>query len=285
MYVAIIGNKNSGKTIFVSLLYATQIKYTEETQGDFRFYSEPNTLAVLGYLYNSLRTGKWPKKKLASSVSFLFGYRIGSLGKRFKRFLNKNYEEPQISLEFGTFKINDKYKDQIENGTPRSLIMEPKRFESLVRSRIIITLLDSSNLGKNKKVDETISRIIQKVARSNNGIIYPIIVYTKFDLINNKKLDRLKLHKTPPDIMNDGAREEYGKILTKHYYPELSKVIINHEPQFYFVQLKVKRNSKGDLLPSLSTDPDQEIDYSYEEYNKIIEHLGIIGKIDMNLKH
>ena len=278
MYVAIIGNKNSGKTIFVSLLYATQIRYSEETGGNFRFISEPKVLSILGDQYNILRRGKWPKEKSISDISFSFGYDIESIGSKLKRMFKKKYEEPKIALTFGLFEIYDEKYDEETTALPKPLITEPNRLDSLVTSNIIIILLASSELGRTKTIDNRITGIIDKILRMKRGMVYPIIVYTKHDRINKKIIKKLKLQETPPDISKGKERKEYGQKILKTYYPNLSKTISNIETEYYFVHLNVEKDSDGKLVPSLSSDIDMELDYSYDEYYKLIEQLGKIGK-------
>ncbi len=276
--MAIIGNEHVGKTIFVSLMYAAQIRYSDETAGDFRFNSEPNVLKILGYQYNSLRRGEWPKKKLWGDISFSFGYGLKSFSSKMKRIFNKNYEAPKISLNFGLYELSTPKPGATTQETSKHLITEPKRLDSLVRSKIIIALLDSSKLGRDDKTDQVISKVISKISQTQQGQIYPIIVYTKYDIVAEKKLKKLKLHAEPPDVWQAEARKEYGTKLTKKYYPKLYEIITAKKPEYYFVYLNVEKDSKGKKVPSLSPDPDIEIDHSHYEYKNLIKQLGVIGK-------
>ena len=160
---------------------------------------------------------------------------------------------------------DEKYDDEPLAG-PKPLITEPNRLDSLVTSNIIIILLASSELGKTKTIDNRITGIIDKILRMKRGMVYPIIVYTKHDRINNKIIKKLKLPETPPGTSKDKERKEYGQKILKTYYPNLSKTIGNIDKEYYFVHLNVEKNSKGKLVPKLSSDIDMELDYSYEEY-------------------
>ena len=182
MYVAIIGGKKSGKTTFVSLLYATQINYTEETKGKFRFISQPNVLKILGYQYNSLRAGKWPKKKVWNDISFSFGFEDSSLGGKFKKIFGKGQDGGQVELKFGLYELNTETGSTTSKSTRTALITEPSRFEQLVTSKIIVMLIDVSQLGADTKNDEILSKIVYKACSTNRNTVYPIIIYTKFDI-------------------------------------------------------------------------------------------------------
>ena len=107
MYAIILGNAKSGKSVFLSLLYASMIKYSEESDGDFRFYSEPKVQKILGRYYNHLRIGNWPQERLTKELSLTFGYDTKSFGHKFKRLFSKSYEEPQIILDLSVFNIYD----------------------------------------------------------------------------------------------------------------------------------------------------------------------------------
>ena len=287
MYVAIVGNEDSGKTIFVSLLYAAQIKYSEDSAGDFRFYSEPKVLKILGNYYNRLRGGFWPKKKFTKHITFTFGYGLNSMGSKIRRIFDRSGDEPKIALKFGIFDLYSKTKNA--NVSPKIDALVPKLLKSpyfkyLSRARIILILLDSTKLGHDTETDMGISKIIEKAYRISNTPIYPIIVFTKFDSVKREKLKKLKISSEPPSLGDGNSRKEYGSKILKQYYPKIESELTRKDPVYYFVHLNVETDPHGKSIPAVPKNLEFEIDYSYEEYRDLIEHLGMIGKLDMNVK-
>jgi hypothetical protein len=278
MYVAIIGGKNSGKTTFVSLLYATQINYTEETEGRFRFITQPNVLKILGYQYNCLRAGKWPKKKVWNEISFSFGFEDKSLGGRFKKIFGKDQDRGRIELKFGLYELNTE-PDPVQTKSKKiPLITEPSKLDQLVTSKIIVILIDVSKLGMDKKNDEHLSKILNRSTKSIHTKVHPIIIYTKFDIVKKQKLKKAKLSTESPGTWQESFRGEYGNKLIKKYYPKLYNSIKGLELDYYYVFLNVETNSKGKKIPKLSNDTEIELDYSYHEYYKFIDQLGKISQ-------
>jgi hypothetical protein len=62
--VAVIGDKDTGKTTFLALLYAAQIRYSDHSDGEFRFYIDPNSLDPISSEYSRMHMGGWPSNKL-----------------------------------------------------------------------------------------------------------------------------------------------------------------------------------------------------------------------------
>ncbi len=279
MKVAIIGAENSGKTVFVSLLYASMIKFSTESAGNFRFSTNPNIQKIIGDRYNDLRSGNWPKKQIKKKVIFTLGFELRSIGNKLKGFFNPSHTDTNLSLAFSSFETYDQKRNDVNaaNNIATPLISEPKRFDSLVRAKIIIVMLDSSKLGRDTNTDEIISKILDKIFRCNKGQIYPIIVYTKFDMIDKKKFKKLKLDHIPPGIIDYDSRKNYCNKIASKYYPNIKDSVSGTDPRYYFVNLDVEKDEKGKLIPKISTYRDFELNYSYDEYKNLIEYLCTIA--------
>jgi dephospho-CoA kinase len=52
MIVGIIGGRGTGKTIFVSLLANTAIKYSVETKKHFRYWTSSEFPSIIQYIYS-----------------------------------------------------------------------------------------------------------------------------------------------------------------------------------------------------------------------------------------
>jgi hypothetical protein len=163
----------------------------------------------------------------------------------------------------------------------RSLITEPSKLDQLISSEIFVLLLDVSQLGKDKKNEDVLSKIMERAVKSAGKKIYLIIMYTKFDIVKKQKLKKINLLPDPPGTWQNSLRYEYGSKLARKYYPKLFRSLNGIKPEYYFIFLNVETNSKGKKIPKLSNDIDIELDYSYHEYYKFIEQLGKISK-DLN---
>ncbi len=273
MNVSIVGLEDSGRSTFLSLMYASQIRYTEETKGAFRFTSNPIAQAHLGEGYNLIRSGMWPDKKNTKHISFTFGYDLNSIGNRLKRLFNRNGMEPNVSMNFNIFEIprNDELK----------LIEDSKRQGKLYDTDVLVIVLDASKIGKDGVSEGGISRIIQKLNKVKRGKVIFLVVWTKFDIVNRKRLKKIELLDRPPIIGKEKARSEYGNRILKRYYPGINGSLRNGVNGHFFVKLDVEKGEDDELYPHVSPDIETEIFYSYEEYRELIKHIGDIGKIDM----
>jgi dephospho-CoA kinase len=90
MTVGIIGGRGTGKTVFVSLLANTAIKYSVETKEHFRYLTSPEFTPIIQDIIASLKLRKWPPDHLKNSLighKFWFAY-----SKKLNRILNTLYD-------------------------------------------------------------------------------------------------------------------------------------------------------------------------------------------------
>src|SRR2546426_10000849 len=58
--VVIVGNRNSGKTTFLGLLYAAKVKCGSEKADDFRFHASFESLDEISGVFQRLMSGAFP---------------------------------------------------------------------------------------------------------------------------------------------------------------------------------------------------------------------------------
>src|SRR5881397_2746981 len=78
MPCAVLGDRASGKTTFLGLLYAAQVHYGTGLQDSFRFSASPQSLKYMSAVYQNMKDGYFPSATLKdemSLVEFIFGYR------------------------------------------------------------------------------------------------------------------------------------------------------------------------------------------------------------------
>lgn len=311
MNIAIIGEKDSGKTTFLVLLYAAQIKYSDVSEGEFRFYINPKSIKIMSEEYNRMQMGTWPSEKLISTVdgiSFLYGREDDSAINSFMKIFGKPKSMPTISLNFSICDFSDKELSDMVNSNTMTFMNISKKVESLLGTRVLIIILDSSKLkrtrfakektkkeveGQNKEAgknsDGYISNALINISRYNRDKIYPIFVFTKFDLIDPRVLFDLKLPKRPPAINNLANRKKFAERLLTKFYPNTLKMIngdkeINYDGHCFFTKIATQKNSDGSLSPALKPKKEfgYELDCSYQEFNGFIEHIENISELVEN---
>ena len=78
MPAAILGDRASGKTTFLGLLYAAQVAYGTGKADTFRFSATPTSLKYMSAVYQNMKDGMFPSATLKdemSLVEFIFGYK------------------------------------------------------------------------------------------------------------------------------------------------------------------------------------------------------------------
>src|SRR2546422_1039332 len=66
--VVIVGNRNSGKTTFLGLLYAAQVKFGSEKADDFRFHASFESLDEISGVFQRLMSGAFPDSATKEGV-------------------------------------------------------------------------------------------------------------------------------------------------------------------------------------------------------------------------
>src|SRR6266849_1136174 len=66
--VVIVGNRNSGKTTFLGLLYAAQVKFGSERADDFRFHASFESLDEISGVFQRLMSGAFPDSATKEGV-------------------------------------------------------------------------------------------------------------------------------------------------------------------------------------------------------------------------
>src|SRR5438445_11568438 len=84
MPCALLGDRASGKTTFLGLLYAAQVKYGTGVQDDFRFHAPIGSLNLMSAVYEGMKDGRFPSATLKEEITelgFIFGYLRALVGK------------------------------------------------------------------------------------------------------------------------------------------------------------------------------------------------------------
>ena len=309
MAVAILGDRGCGKTVFLSLLYETQINYANETKGDFRFISSPGYVNTMGKIVSGLRMGNWPEatlKGLLAKYWFLYGYR--------KRFPPNKYDAVRFTIyDIAGEDVNiidELITPYQEAGGLDTIIYEdlPEGLKTLLDCNVLVFLIDASRINSTPRSEEyeammaydtfmaTLISIVAEYKSKKAGELkeksklYPVFVLTKFDTVDRKIFENIKLpNRFPePDKRNAKKRKEYAeKIMEKFYRQTLALKyggkLLNvdfDKAGYFFSQIISELDEDGEQVPRLITKDSASygIDYSYKEYRGFIEYFRDIAR-------
>src|SRR5438046_10360046 len=71
MPCALLGDRASGKTTFLGLLYAAQVKYGTGVQDDFRFHAPMGSLNLMSAVYEGMKDARFPSATLKEEITEL----------------------------------------------------------------------------------------------------------------------------------------------------------------------------------------------------------------------
>ena len=156
MPVGIVGDRGSGKSVFVSLLAKSAVDYSNKTGGEeFRTFVSPAFSKKTGDVVSALMMGSWPSATLKGTLSqyeFAFGYR-----KRLTRTLHMMMFN---KINFNIFDIAGEdvaLIKQISNKLQRTsssynLIDElPDNLKKILDCNILVFLIDGSKITTEKR--------------------------------------------------------------------------------------------------------------------------------------
>lgn len=279
MKVSIIGSEDSGQTVFVSLLFAAQIRLSEEKKSGFRFHSSPSCQARIGEAYNRIRGGFWPEGRFKEDISFTLAYELNSIGSRLK----KLFGSKEVNSHDMSFRLyRSKERTSLIRSDLETLFTLTKETDHLRGSGAVLFIIDASRIDDLGDVDEVYASIYDHLAGKKIGAPVPFLIFTKYDQIDKDYLKEIELLHMPPMIGKDDARLKYGDKLLKSFLPNLKRSLKGKERYHYFVSVSVEKDEDGNVVPQASHDIQEEIFFSFDEYKHLIKKLGNTSKEQEN---
>ncbi len=248
MTVGILGPRETGKTVFISLLENAAIQYRQTVEKDFEFNFHPAIIPDLDQGRIDLLTGKWPGATplgQPSEYDLRFGYpgRLGGLGGK-------------VYLDFTIFDIGGEDVSEAARMTARLPKEDRKKFidalapsmRKILDSNVLVFLVDSGMIethGRDRpeqyekmlNYDRDMAQIISltewyKAAVIEKGMrMYPIVFLTKFDKIETDVLKAIGLPTNFSDveirtkltgIFKNKEREQrriFGEAIMEKFFP------------------------------------------------------------------
>src|SRR5688572_18248945 len=238
--IVIVGDRNSGKTTFLTLLYAAQVKFGSDASDDFRFHVAFESLDEISAAFQQLMGGTFPDsatKEGIRGISFHLSYRSGILSRLRSRgwspgasatlhfLLLRNLTEEMARLRKGSSLANASLRD----------ILETDALAILVDSTTFGLTDDDRRLGPIGRYDGAVESLLSAVERSQahggRERIHPMFVFSKFDSVDSRALRAAKIEDTPPDVRKAGPRAAYARALLDPNLPKTMARFQAREPR------------------------------------------------------
>jgi len=315
MPCAILGDRASGKTSFLGLLYAAQVKYGTGLRDDFRFHAPSSSLNIMSAVYEGMKDGRFPSATLKEEITeltFVFGYLRKLVGKLPHYIREQRWVHPFSTLRFSAYDVSgEDIEEFIETGVASRPIIQ-----QLLKSIVVIVLVDCSKMTMDLdtpaykrmlKYDSTIAKLLvafqtykkQEHARlkaqgiaAEDPVIYPAFVLAKFDTLREEVLSRLGLHRGFPPRNEKRKRKEYAEALLRAFLPQTLSQIrggkvagVSMDQSAYFLSwVKTERPEGMDAVGApkiirtgFRPGGGGDPDFSYDEYTEFIEHFRDIA--------
>jgi hypothetical protein len=298
----VVGDRGSGLTTFVGLLYTAQVRLGTEEADEFRFHADRETIRQLEAIYGELGAGRFPERDVdweEHPLSFVLGFRNGTL-----RGFSRRGQAGEGG--FGTVRVQVggiSTQELAELREHDAILEESTR--RLLRSQVIIPLVDASRLlpqpdgpgssalarydGMLATTLDLLGRFLSADRNRRVRTMYPLFVLTKLDQCPPATMTQLRAPPGLPATWPADDRQGFGQKVLEQYLPKTrlflaplgrgSHLTID-PPQWYFSSLLltedrgVPRIVRRSLAPIGGWEPE----YPFEEYRALIERLGRLAQ-------
>ena len=298
--VVIVGDRNSGKTTFLGLLYAAQVKFGSEKADDFRFHASFESLDEISGVFQRLMSGAFPDsatREGVREVTFRLSPPRPKLGIVWRRKRNPVSDDSDLFRLILLKSFEDDMARSLETG---SSVGHMTLNEALVSDAIVI-MVDATELAASDeqaphapmaKVDAAVEALLTAIQRSRaHGeatSVHPIFVFSKFDRVDPDSLRLLNLESAPPDVRKRGPHLAYGRTLADRNMPKTIAAIKARKdrglrfeaPAYFFSWVRTDNAASGrgeKIRLRHSGAVGWEPDFSSDEYLAFLTCLGDIA--------
>lgn len=297
----VVGDRGSGLTTFVGLLYAAQLRLGTEEGDTFRFSADRETIRQLEGIYGELVAGRFPEWDAdwdTHPLSFVFGFRAGSLPRWGRVGARRDGEFDSFRIQVGGISV-----EAVADIAEHDAILEDST-RRLFRSPVVFPLVDASRLlPPSEDTDQRpldrydrlltatlglLHRFVSASRSRKHRTLHPMFVVTKFDQCPPATLERLRIPAGPPAGWAPGTREAVGENILTSYLPETLQLIRKTKgprvgeiaaPQWYYSSLQTVPDPRGVRIARRSRIPvgGWEPEYPFEEYRELIHQLATLA--------
>lgn len=298
----VVGDRGSGLTTFVGLLYTAQVRLGSEEADEFRFHADRETIRQLEAIYGELGAGRFPERDVnweEHPLSFLLAFRNGRLGGRPRRgplgdggFASVHVQVGGISTQdLAELREHDAILDESARGLLRSQVIIP-----LVDGSRLLPLPDGPRAPALVRYDamltatlDLLGRFLQAERNRRARTMHPLFVLTKLDRCPPETLAQLHASPGSPETWPGDARQAFGRRLLERYLPETmlflepsgrGSHLAIEPPQWFFSRLQLTEDRGVSRIVRRSRFPvgGWEPEYPFEEYRALIERLAWLAQ-------
>jgi hypothetical protein len=296
----VLGDRGSGLTTFLGLLYTAQVRYGTEASDRFRFHADRESIRSLQGIYTALGEGKFPQDEIdweQRPLAFLLGFRRSGLRPRAR-------SEESGAFDVIQLRVGGLSPEEIAELGNHETILDGN-FRSMVRSPILLILLDATRLplagpdslpgGAAVRYDHTLARTLAVVAgfvgserARRDRQLFPLFVVTKSDRLADNVRRQLRAPEGPAEEWDEASRSETGEALLRTYFPETRRYLQSPEPPglrvappgWFFSSVRLASPANGE--PRISRRERTplggwEPEYPFEEYRRLLDRLGALA--------
>ena len=299
-HIVILGDRDSGKTTFLALLYAAQVKSGATRADDFRFHVDLASIEEISEAFQQLMSGSFPDsaaKEGISDINFHVGCRRSRLGILSRRRSKAWSPDTSASLHFVLLRNLDAEMARFRSGSS----LANANLRDVLESDAMIILVDSTRLsvvdeenphGTMSNYDGAVESLLTALQRSRaRGApkrFHPIFLFSKFDSVSEEALRRAKIEDAPPSVRETTRRAAYARALLDTNLPKTIAKITDREvqgvrfatPSYFFSRVATEaatRDRREGVRLRRGEDGGWELDYSVDEYLALLERLRTIA--------
>ncbi len=241
--IVIVGDRDSGKTTFLVLLYAAQVKSGSDAADDFRFHVAFESFDEMSGAFQQLMSGSFPDsatKEGIRGISFHLGYRRPGL-RILSRLRSRGWTPgASASLQFILLRNLEDEMSRFRKGTSLANatlrdVLESDAIAILVDSRKLAFNDEDRQLGPMGKYDSAVESLLTAMQRSRQQgrrkWLHPIFIFSKFDSVDPAALHAAEVEDAPPGVEKTGPRNAYAQALLDHNLPRTMARVRAREPR------------------------------------------------------
>ena len=291
--VVIVGDRDSGKTTFLGLLYAAQVRSGSDKADDFRFHADLESMEAITLLFQLLMSGSFPDpvtKQEINKIGFQIGHRRTGLG-----FLRARKWAPEAfaTVRFALLRTLDQDISRLRMGSAvgggkLNDILDSDAVTIVVDSTKLVVKGERPEIGPMSRYDGVVEELLTLLRRmrdpSGRLLLHPIFLFSKFDRVSPKVLRSVNVAAEPPRVEKIGARVAYAEAILAHNLPKtLARVQARErgglrfaKPAYFFSRVRTDEAAPGQP-ERIRLRRDElagwEPDYSRDEYLAFLVYL------------
>ncbi len=300
LHVALVGDRGSGKTTFLGLLYATLVRSGSDRADDLRFHTTFESLEEVTALFQQLMSGGFPDaavKEGLHELSFTLGLRKAKHGWLPRLGSRKWNADDATSIQFTMpGSLGEERPGFLQGSTvgtgPWRDVLDAEAILVLADSTKLAAKGESSEPGPMGTYDGQVEALLAAIqrwrSRSGREVLHPVFILSKFDSVKPEVLRVGSLEPTPPDVAKTAPRVTYASTLLKPNLPRTLATVAEKghgrlrfaEPDYFFswVRTETKDASASEKIRLRRINGGGwEPDYSRDEYLGLLECLTEIA--------